>query len=203
MKPVSKHLFPLPVWFLGGIALCWIGTYGKPAPEDILTWFEDEPVYREEFDLHRPDIESKVFIYFKATHGVALRGDLWDEAISGQVPREMLEAQLLESVLRARALQALAEEHGVGEGLPFPDFSAFCRSVNQSRRAALEAGRVLYGPIEFSPINLYRYHMDQLRLFLLRVMGKSLDGNSPADDLLDQAIDSRVAPLLGSSLTEG
>jgi len=90
----------------------------------------------------------------------------------GEVPLEVLEQRALRSCREAKAIQSLAIQEGVGEMLPFPKFSAYCAERNRSRAAAKAEGRILFGPLEYSTAQLYKYQLGNMRNHLREALSR-------------------------------
>ncbi len=128
----------------------------------------EEAIHAEELALHEARHRALVAVHFAQTHGITLAEADWHREINGEVPAELLRTRALASAQRDRAIQRLAQAHGVGQPLPFPGFAAHLEAVNTARRQAKAQanGQPIYGRIEFTPWQLYRYEVDNLRLRL-------------------------------------
>lgn len=144
-------------------------TTGMVKSDEPVAYFGKTPVYAEEVDFHLRDQLALVAVYFKHTHQVDLSGDIWLKSHNGEVPADVLKTRALEACLTAKIIQRMAMEHHVGTELPFPGFTEACNQMNQSRLNDQKQGRILHGLIEYSPRQLYKYQMGNLRNQLLEV----------------------------------
>ena len=157
--------------------------------EEPVAHFGDTPVYAEEVGFHLRDQLALVAVYFKKSHQVDLSGETWLKSYNGDVPVELLQRRALDACWIAKTIQLLAKEHHVGKELPFPGYSEACNRMNQARLKDREQGRVIYGLAQYSPRQLYKYQMGNLRIQLLEGFA---DGNYEQGELkLRSAIKER------------
>ncbi len=143
-------------------------------PAVVVAHFGDVPIYAEEMVLHIRDEVALVAVHFTKTYKVHLSKEAWLKDFDGEVPVEMLKQRALDSCREAKAIQVLAVEYGVGERLPFPGLAAHCERLNRSRAAARDAGKILYGSLEYSPHQFYKYKLSNMRNHLRDVVSKGV-----------------------------
>ncbi|MEM9480194.1 MAG: hypothetical protein AAGA58_11135 [Verrucomicrobiota bacterium] len=159
-------------------------------PEVTVATLGDVPIHAEEFFFHIRDHVAMVAVHFKKEHSVDLSGKDWLKEYNGEVPLMRLQERALESCRTAKAIQLLAVEHEVGEKLPFPGFAKICAEINRARAKGKAEGRVLYGPVEFSPSQLYKYKITNMRNHLRdRDLQRS---HQEREEALKAAIEKRV-----------
>ena len=147
-----------------------VAASGSVTPDTVVAHFGDVPIYAEEFTFHIRDQVALVAVHFKTKHQVDLSGDDWLQQYKSEIPAELLMQRSLESCRRAKAIQLLALKHELDEMLPFPGFQEMCGKLNQARASAKAEGRMLYGPLEYSPAQLYRYKLTNMQNRLKNVL---------------------------------
>lgn len=156
-----------------------------------VAFFGEHPVHAEEFQLHLRNHVALVAVHFKTQHDRDLSGSEWLEEYGGEVPIELLQTRALKSCQKAVALQVLRESRQIGERLPFPDFAEACRKVNQERVRDRAEGKILYGPVQYSPSQLYAYKLGNIRIQLKDAL------SSGTFEEKDQALEEALQELIG------
>ncbi|MDF7798612.1 hypothetical protein P4C99_04010 [Pontiellaceae bacterium B1224] len=148
-------------------------------PNTVVAHFGDVPIYAEEVTFHIRDQVALVAVHFKTRHQADLSGDNWLQYYEDEVPLELLMERSLESCRRSKAIQVLALKHELAEQLPFPGFGNVCEQINAARAKGRTEGRVLYGPLAYSPAQLYKYKLtnmqNHLKTFLADVESQGRD----------------------------
>ncbi len=157
MKRILIHLIPSLL-----IAVS-ITHAERVKPDAVVATFGDVPIHAEEMAFHIRDHVALVAVHFKSNHQVDLSGSKWIEEIGGETPVEMLMDRAVHSCRISKAIQLLAVEHGVGEKLPFPGFAEFCEQLNRQRSEARSGNRILHGLVQYSPAQLYKYKLTNMR----------------------------------------
>jgi|GEM_PF-5301469 len=110
------------------------------------------PVTREEFQFHMKMVKKQVESYFWLEH-IANSSEIgfWEGTFGEERenPLALLRETAQESAIRSKALQSLAIQYGITTNVDFGRIRGTMEEVNVRRRAAFEAGEVLYGPVEF------------------------------------------------------
>ena len=132
-------------------------------PNTVVAHFGEVPIFAEEFSLHIREQVALVAVHFKTRHQVDLSGDNWLQRYKNDIPAELLMQRSLESCRRSKAIQLLALKHELAEKLPFPGFEEVCKQINQARAEGRAEGRILYGPLEYTPAQLYKYKLTNMQ----------------------------------------
>ncbi len=82
----------------------------------------------------------------------------------GITPREQLLSKTVARVTREKVRQQLFQELGLMKATTFAEFLAQVESVNREREQAVNAGRIIYGPVRFTPLQFYGDWMAKLEL---------------------------------------
>lgn len=181
------------IWIQTGIAfLAWVSAvYAETTrPDEVVAYFGDTPVYAEEMALHIRDHVALVAVHFKTRHNQDLAGKNWLTEVDGETPVALLQQRALASCQKAKAIQLLAQENNIGKPLSFPGFSEACQQMNQKRAKDKAEGKILYGPLEYTPSQLYEYKLGNMRIHLKDVLSSGTFEQK--DQALENAIQKRI-----------
>lgn len=167
---------------------CGATASADPSGGEIVARLAGTPIHAEELALHLARHRALVAVHFQLKHGITLDDEAgWLKSHGGEVPREILRQQAMESCLRDKAIQILAAKHGVGRLLPFPGFANHVESVNRQRADASSQGGRIHGPTRFTEWQFYRYEIDNMRIKLVQSLEPGAS-NAGRQNLVDAAV---------------
>lgn len=129
----------------------------------VVMYVDGHPVTRDEFVFHMRMERSNVSNYFFMHHNVDLNRESWTRAHGGERPDDMLRERARHSVTETKTIQILALENGISNDISYQAMQQERLELNRERRAAFEAGEVLYGVVEFVPMTHYLQVMSNFR----------------------------------------
>jgi len=124
---------------------------------------DEHPVTRNELRFHMSMEKTNVINYFFMTHDANLNTGSWTREYGGERPDTVLRERAVQRVTEAKTLQILALEHGISTDISYRGMQRERTTLNRQRRAAFEAGEVLYGIVEFVPMTYYLQVMSNFR----------------------------------------
>ena len=133
--------------------------HGEPVGEAEYGWFEEQE-------------RTGVIQHFQSNLKVEYGPDFWDVKVKGVTPREMLRQRTLERVGRERVERRLFAELGLIRNGSFEEFLAGFERANREREAAQRAGKVVFGPVRFTPLQYYGYWKSNLRIEAINKLGR-------------------------------
>ena len=151
----------------------------------------NEPVGAEEYAFFAAGQQAEVFRYFAQRYGAEDGPDFWNRRFGGQSPAEMLRVRTLRELVRVKVALAWAARQGL---LADPSYAAFIRqleSENLHRRARVDSGQVIYGPVAWDAAAYFSYRQSKIELALKRFL--TSDTACLSEDRLVAAWDSLKA----------
>ena len=118
---------------------------------DEFTWF-----------MHRE--RAAVFRKVSADFSLNSETNFWDQDCNGVTPREILLEKTVESVVREKAEQLLFKELGLVDDIQHSVFLERLEKLNAQRQKAVEAGKVIYGPVQYSARQYYSHWMATMKI---------------------------------------
>ena len=118
---------------------------------DEFTWF-----------MHRE--RAAVFREVSADVSSNSETNFWDQDHNGVTPREILLKKTVESVVREKAEQLLFKELGLVDDIQHSVFLERLEKLNAQRQKAVEAGKVIYGPVQYSARQYYSHWMATMKI---------------------------------------
>lgn len=109
--------------------------------------------FRQEMDHHR----AGVFTGFNRRYSLDSFRDFWNHAFDGKTPLEVLKEKALESACRHKMQQILMKEKGLVEDIGYEAFLRQWSAENNARAEAAGAGKVLYGPVQYTERGYFQY----------------------------------------------
>lgn len=117
---------------------------------------EDE--FLQAIDTVKYDVTS----YFISQYNADIEGDFWTRDYEGDVPCRKLAEAAVEELRYRYAVYAVAEEKGYLERMSYADKQKYLEQLNEERKAAKEAGEVIYGLVEYSMEQYLDYELNQV-----------------------------------------
>ena len=136
----------------------------------VVMYVDGHPVTRDELIFHMRMERSNVSNYFFMHHEVNLNRESWTQEHGGERPDVMLRQRAKDSVTEAKTVQILALENGISNDISYQAMQRERLELNEERRAAFEAGEVLYGVVEFVPMTHYLQVMSNFRVRVHEVL---------------------------------
>ncbi len=149
------------------------------------------PVEMEEYQMLLERQKSDVYAYFTAVHKIQ-PGDLsWDRSYGGEVPVDMLMERTFEQLMQNRFIFSRAKEMGVLKEGSFREFKDIWiaererrkQGANQETQQGLNAGAVVYGPVDIEMYEYYDYFLEELKGIIKEGLW---DKEQPAHPQLEQ-----------------
>lgn len=147
----TKFLFQFAI--AGLVALCLSLT--ARAEDKVVATVNNLPVSAEEYRLVMSRQAPQVFSYFNQTQGLEDHRGYWSETSGPDGPLAKLREEVAKELVRVKVYQGQAKSRGL---LANPDFAAFQTSFTQEnarRKAAKQAGQVVYGPPQYDLTTYY------------------------------------------------
>ena len=120
-------------------------------------------VSREEFRWYMEQERGAVFRYFQARHHLEDGQGFWTQEAGGTTPKAMLQTNTVARIVREKVEQIVFQELGLVQDTSYAAFLAQLDKVNQEREAAVRQGRVVYGPVRYTPLQFYEHRKATLR----------------------------------------
>jgi len=166
---------------LGVIALLGCVNVGnQPSPPFLLT-VNGEGVTQEEYCWFMQQERAAVFRHVNAAYDLDPDRNFWDQDCDGITPRDMLLNSTTERVVREKVEQALFKEFGLVEDIRHAAFLAHLEQLNQQRQKAVDEGQVIYGPVQYTPLQYYGHWKATMQLRAKEKLREKTSGTS--DDL--------------------
>ena len=124
---------------------------GHSVHVDEFTWF-----------MHRE--RAAVFRKVSADFSLNAETNFWEQDCNGVTPREILLKKTVESVVREKAEQLLFKELGLVDDIQHSVFLERLEKLNAQRQKAVEAGKVIYGPVQYSARQYYSHWMATMKI---------------------------------------
>jgi len=140
----------------------------------VVMYVDGFPITRNELSFHMSMEKQNVSNYFFLHHNANLNRDSWTRQYGGQRPDAVLRERAAERAAEAKTLQILALEHGISDDISYKAMQRERRELNRERRAAFEAGEVLYGVVEFVPMTHYLQVMSNFRVKVHEILSDSV-----------------------------
>ena len=122
------------------------------------------PVDREEFGWFTQRERAAVFQFVNTTYHLQPGKDFWDQACDGTTPKQILHEKTTEKIVREKVQQILFKELGLIQDIRFTAFLENLKKLNQERQVAVEQGRVVYGPVQYTPLQYYGHWMATMQI---------------------------------------
>lgn len=154
-----------------------------PAEDAPIAQVNGDPITAAEFNRLLGLQRAVVIDYFKRTYGAEFGKQFWSADYGGEVPAAMAKEQALQEAVRQRIILNLAKAHGLIQGSSYRDVLAEMARENERRQAAVQAGRPIYGPVQFDENVFVDFYMNKVLIGLK----EKLSGAGPAitdDELL-------------------
>ena len=130
----------------------------------IIAFVNEEAVTRDEamffFEYHR----SAVYQHFHRVHGVTDFDGFWDQKtrFGEDSPLGMLKELAIQDIIDVRIQLDLARDEGLISDTSFSAVMQLRKEENDRRAKAIQSGRVLYGPREYSEAVFFDYLISNL-----------------------------------------
>lgn len=131
---------------------------------------DGEPVTEKELQLFMNENRAGVYDYFKKKFNVEDHENFWTTSVEGEIPLAAVKERAMKEITSARVLQILAREKGLQVETDYAAFLKNLEKENKRRKKAVESNEIIFGPVQYSEMEYYRYLLDQLRAELKEKM---------------------------------
>lgn len=125
--------------------------------DDSLGSINGSPVDRREFALLVSQERVKAAQYFKQRYNAAVNESFWTTSYEGVTPADYTRQAALDRLVEYRLEQRLALQYGLETPGSYEQFLDRLRTENERRKAALQNGQPIYGPVQYSEWTYYDY----------------------------------------------
>ena len=131
------------------------------------------PIEREEFQFYAARNRALVAQNFKTVYNAKVTDDFWTTKYGDDTPEEMLREEALEELINTKAELILMKEYGIIKDISYSAFIKEWIDTNTARSQALRRGANLYGPVQFTKEQYFRYWITTNRIKLEKALGKT------------------------------
>lgn len=122
-----------------------------------------ESVCADEFAFYERSLRSVVAARLMREHGLRPSPEFWSAEVGGVSAAGLLRQETIAAIARARAIQKLAAEAGLIDGVrPYRQLVEAFHEENRRRKEMKERGEVFYGPVRFRQEVWFEVWLDQL-----------------------------------------
>lgn len=126
------------------------------------------PEYKQVMRSHR----AMIFNYFYEKYGVENDGQFWTTKYGDEIPIERLKNIALNECVRIKVQQLLAQQKNVISDISYDAFLKNYQTINNQRKEAMNAQKVIYGPVEFTEQTYFNYSFSAMVLQLKNLLAK-------------------------------
>lgn len=122
------------------------------------------PVHLDEFSWFMQQERAAVFRAVTADYPLDSEANFWDQDCDGMTPRKILLENTVAKVVREKCEQLLLKEWGLIDDIRYSVFIEYLKELNDQRQKAAEAGKVIFGPVQYSPRQYYSHWMATMQI---------------------------------------
>ena len=130
-------------------------------------------VSREEFGWFADQERAGVISYCQEKYGATPGKDLWTRQLGKTTAQTLLQNQTIARLTREKVQLLLFQQLGLLEDLSFTAFQANLEKMNRERTEAKARGRVIYGPVNFTPLQFYGHRTASLQLQAKAILARN------------------------------
>ncbi|MCM3746416.1 peptidylprolyl isomerase [Paenibacillus pasadenensis] len=144
--------------FIAAVLLASARGFGDLADSAEVLTVNNEPVTAREFRMiMNSGPVAETYAYFQKKHGAAPGKNFWESNFGGEIPIDYARGKTVEALVRIKLNQLLMKQNGVKPDLSYRTFIAGWQKENARRKAAVAKGEPIYGPVEYSESEYFRY----------------------------------------------
>jgi hypothetical protein len=136
---------------------------GARARESAAMVVNENKVIPDEFRWFMEQQRSAVFQYCRTRHHLEDGTNFWNQEVEGTTPKAMLQSNTVARIVREKVEQMLFRELGLLQDISYAAFRAQVEQANMDREAAAREGRVVYGPVRYTPLQFYEHRKATLQ----------------------------------------
>jgi hypothetical protein len=121
------------------------------------------PVGTDEFTWFMQQEKAAVFEIVNKTCPADSGRNFWIQNCNGTTPKEILHKKTVEKIVRQKVQQELFKELGLIKDIRYTVFLEDLEKLNQERKQAVEQGKVVYGPIQYTQLQYYGHWMTTMQ----------------------------------------
>lgn len=125
--------------------------------DSVVAVVDGEDVTLGEFMLQARALRSGVINNFRITGENEFGNGFWSQKYDGTMPMDVLKKKALDTLVQIKVQQISARKAGIVDDISYPGFLKAMKAENKRRLAAKQAGKVIYGPVQYSEEVYYNY----------------------------------------------
>ncbi|MEM7107727.1 MAG: hypothetical protein AAF519_05830 [Bacteroidota bacterium] len=145
---------------LGGVTLSLISA--SSVKSDAVMTISGIHVSKEEFELSLNCNVAHTYNYFHLTWGAEDHPGFWQTSYGGETPSSYIKKRTTNQLVDLKIKQHLAIELGLISNFTYDTLVKWWKQDNLDRKTRHESGKAIYGPVESSLINFYKYYYSNL-----------------------------------------
>lgn len=144
--------------------------------------------YTQQLDKEKLMVISDFQRKYQASYDI----DFWTTDFKGFRPEEVLKERAKDAIVLRSVKKALAKQMGIVQKTNYPDFLKELDSVNKARQAAVKAGQVIYGPVNYTEEMYAGYSLSLLENSVKEKMTKPGESREQVQDEYNALIQKKV-----------
>ena len=143
---------------------------------DVVATVDGEPIVYGELQQSVDAERSQVYTYFRRTYGANATNDstFWTTEFGGETPAEKLRHSALARSVQLKLEQIAARRQGLVADISYRASVGALERVNKERRAVVDNGGVVYGPVTYDERTYFAQRQQDLRTGLEEKLGPAL-----------------------------
>ena len=129
---------------------------GSNLDDDIILTVNGYPIYLDEFSRFMNKERAAVFREVGVEY---MDENFWDQNYNGTTPRKILLEKTVKKMVREKTEQLFFKQLGLVDDVSYKAFLEHLEQLNRQRQKAVDAGQVIYGPIQYSARQYYSHWM--------------------------------------------
>lgn len=114
--------------------------------------------------------KAAVFQYFNRKYQAAFDQDFWKTEFQGRIPVELAKERTLQKLIRTKVQLILFQQLGLIRSTEYSTFLEILENENRRRNDALQAGKIIYGPVQYNQRQYYDYWLSNLTIRARKIL---------------------------------
>ena len=145
-----------------------------PPDTALVATVNGEPVIVREFLLIAERARTGIIRYYRVNYKIGYGEDFWNMNIDRQTPGDLLKQRTLDTLVSIKIQQSLAYQFGL---IADPNYKMFLddfAAENKRRLEAKNAGKVIYGPVQYTEEVYFNYIFSNMVIRLKDILGREV-----------------------------